>query len=688
MKTNLDELLLNKINKWEILSKFIDNKVTIKNLDRLAVVHDLIENKELMSLDCDLRTAVLMSHINFNLFATLAEHGYVSLIKEILNPANQQFNCFLNQVEFDRLYPIIKKYCNQEQKNLLIKYFVNNKIDHGFKLTEYSGDCNEVVEGEVFYFNFFKTQCCDIDSALSDIRKNKQRLDLSLKQEDDDFVSSLTRHYSFGSRHLCRLLKIFPKHSKMPHILSIKRGLPSSEFNAEVYVLKNWEKEKNLLAPEQQLEVLSVFFNLTNPKCPFLKYAEQVCEVNNISIVGYVYKKENLDFLKQNFNFSFIHKGNNPLSFFSREYGGEKRLKYDARLIDVYNLLKIEPRNCLFVDLSEQPQYTNIYTSLLEKAKQGVDTLSKNEKTYVEIYNFVTQNKVKYTPMFLNKTDFINRSHLIDLKYFNQLMNSTDLESLSQQIGVSQKNIKKVIFSNFVYKNKVNFTFINLLLALKNNNYNYDRMVTFLSENKVQYNEDYNSLDYFVSNLKKHFSEEKCFNVLKMIQQKDVEFLHDIAYSLDSIGNSSSDLFKQMVKDLSFKNIKQLHDEVSQVSELMSQARDVVSLKQEAIESLDGKNVLSYVIKLPETNFELIKIGQSLNLCVGNGGYFEKVMNNESFIISLNKNDKYHACIEIDTDDLTIKQAKLFANKDLDNKTKGIIKTLLDQIRKQRDKDE
>jgi hypothetical protein len=173
-----------------------------------------------------------------------------------------------------------------------------------------------------------------------------------------------------------------------------------------------------------------------------------------------------------------------------------------------------------------------------------------------------------------------------------------------------------------------------------------------------------------------------------MIQQKDVEFLHDIAYSLDSIGNSNSDLFKQMVKDLSFKNIKQLHDEVSQVSELMSQASEVVQLKQKSIESLDGKNILSYVIKLPETNFELIKIGQSLNICVGNGGYFEKVMNNESFIISLNKDDKYHACVEIDTDDLSIRQAKLFANKDLDKKTTGIIKTLLEQVRKQRDKDE
>lgn len=99
-------------------------------------------------------------------------------------------------------------------------------------------------------------------------------------------------------------------------------------------------------------------------------------------------------------------------------------------------------------------------------------------------------------------------------------------------------------------------------------------------------------------------------------------------------------------------------------------------LPQERILYLEGKKVLGLEVHVPKTNYELIELGNSLHICVGEGYYANLVRNKNSFIIILRNKERSVYCVELDRRSLEVKQAKSFFNDEAD----ALLKKQLDKI--------
>lgn len=131
-------------------------------------------------------------------------------------------------------------------------------------------------------------------------------------------------------------------------------------------------------------------------------------------------------------------------------------------------------------------------------------------------------------------------------------------------------------------------------------------------------------------------------------------------------------LGRQMYKVESFLYKKHINKLVEDNKELklklsLNRKQNIYLTNQEFLLKLKNKNIMDFTIKVPLFNHDLINMGLDLHLCVGDGFYAEKVLNNQSNILVLEQNKTPVIVLElIYNQRLMIIQAKKLFNKDVD----------------------
>lgn len=92
------------------------------------------------------------------------------------------------------------------------------------------------------------------------------------------------------------------------------------------------------------------------------------------------------------------------------------------------------------------------------------------------------------------------------------------------------------------------------------------------------------------------------------------------------------------------KDFKEIHDAFVLITRKIKQAN--YKLGQESLSHINNEKIGDLKIWIPEYNHDLIEVGNSMNICVGNGWYAERVKNKEINIIILQKSGKNHVCFE------------------------------------------
>lgn len=144
--------------------------------------------------------------------------------------------------------------------------------------------------------------------------------------------------------------------------------------------------------------------------------------------------------------------------------------------------------------------------------------------------------------------------------------------------------------------------------------------------------------------LLEHMSTDR---LLKLIwsHNGDLELLSDTILMMKKVKTQDKELWtKYLPKKI--KSIRQIHDMSSRIIERFSEG-DFDLNQREDILKLDNKTLGDdLTIRVPETHFDLVKLGESLSFCIGNGYYSTKVKNKKSSIISIFRDKKPVYAIE------------------------------------------
>ena len=172
--------------------------------------------------------------------------------------------------------------------------------------------------------------------------------------------------------------------------------------------------------------------------------------------------------------------------------------------------------------------------------------------------------------------------------------------------------------------------------------------------------------------LRRYYNDDRIF---KLLTEAPLVSLRDTMDMMFNIYERRSDI-KYLPKKP--KSLTMVHDaavrtlpKVSQENFPLNQREDVVLLdKKELTEGL--------VIRVPETHYDMIDLGEALSFCIGNGSYSRKVANSESSVIGLFENGKPRYGIEFSR--YTILEAQGFGNLPQNRPPREVLLALLDLV--------
>lgn len=168
-----------------------------------------------------------------------------------------------------------------------------------------------------------------------------------------------------------------------------------------------------------------------------------------------------------------------------------------------------------------------------------------------------------------------------------------------------------------------------------------------------------------LQNMLNSYNEKRVVGLFSNYQEDD--FLEDTVEMYGRLFENDIEINEVLPKQP--KNIRELHTIFWR--ELAKVKVPKKTLKQE-LPHLDQKNIGDFKVFVPQTTHDLINIGNTLSICVGNGYYAEKILRSQCNIIALvDKGGRYKYCIEFHRGQII--QARGFANENANKELQSLI---------------
>jgi hypothetical protein len=256
---------------------------------------------------------------------------------------------------------------------------------------------------------------------------------------------------------------------------------------------------------------------------------------------------------------------------------------------------------------------------------------------------FPNKLRVKNKVFSAGKMKTINGSHWTasDISEFDLNNKNEEIEKL---LGLKNKGLLKKFYNVIISgadENKINTEMLNIIFTVKGifpeiNEQLLEPLIktyshsAFISEDLL--------LD--VQNLLISYNEKRVVSIFSNYEEDD--FLEDTVIMYKQL--FENDISVDEVLPPKPKNIREFHTIFTRESSKIKQPKHL--LKQD-IDFLDGIKLSSgHTINVPKTTLDLIDIGNSLCICVGNGYYAKKVLKKQCRIISLKLKNEVTHCVE------------------------------------------
>lgn len=457
----------------------------------------------------------------------------------------------------------------------------------------------------------------------------------------------------------------------------------------QVIVLKYLLYLKRMLNKEISINSIESFLAIEK-----YYFQHRYSEYPSIIPKGKKFKKEELDLIKkllmkEGLVVSRKKKRNKlPLLFFLNNNNIEFNLN------EMMSIIK-EADNFSFL-VKENHLFLNYYKK----------HLLKNKEDYILF--FKTENGLEYLKKICNKTniyywiinnEFISFKYLIGNKeynlnevYYSPVLDYDDVQKFFNDYDLKNKKVRKAIYENIYNEDNgvVNLGIFNRIIAMKQNFLNIDeqKLLPLISYYNILNNIDIfelvkninslfdlsmDRLVYLISNSNEVISQpiiypifgqqgydsiirdtnEMILRIQRYLRNEEELILDDeqMDFCIDSLKN---------IKKSKIKTIANLHDMLSKLLTKLGQPNYDLKQDKKFLEYDKDEIVLNnekFEIFIPSKNHDLIDIGESLNICVGNGYYGKNVLNQKITILSLIQEAKIKACIEIDSENGKIIQS-------------------------------
>lgn len=234
-------------------------------------------------------------------------------------------------------------------------------------------------------------------------------------------------------------------------------------------------------------------------------------------------------------------------------------------------------------------------------------------------------------------------------------------EALEEILNIKNKALLKqfyeVIFDEKT--KKVNTEMMNLIFLVKKIFPNIDEQLLQPLVKKYSHSA-FISSDYLVplQNMLSSYNERRVVSLFSAYGEEE-DFLEDTVIMYERLFNNDVEVNSVMPEKP--KNIRELH---TLFTRECGKIKTIKNKLNQSLSHLKDKKVGEFEVFVPETSYDLINIGNSLGICVGNGHYAEKVLKKQCNIVALKDNKgKFKYCIEFHKN--TILQGRGYANADM-----------------------
>lgn len=613
--------------------------------------------------------------------------------EELFNIAKIIIETDNDQIEADLAIKKITNSLPAALKDELFKFNVEISPRMFFKFEEYAGNWNDLLpEGSPLYFEYFNNILLyhekNFSSFFNKIFTQSAKFDFNLRVDNLNFCEYLCKKVNahFDGELIAALSKgLISFFSK----LLIKSEFKNTLFlntSADIlwcldpatfpFILKRWKIEKSQYLPSTRNKILRELLVAFYDKKVIKYFVDDLADLARA--YPHTHLLDSLDFCPVDFD---IYDPQILIGQFKKLNLSLKSKKLISELVESVDLgsydnlcihkegmetllkiLKLEPFNYLYVDYNYLKAITNLVKNKETSEFKIVANLLKEGKAYKENY-------LKTTAAFLASNlglkVLLRKSNEMEPYLLKVLRDSQSEKCLAKAIlNTTSAFAQKVLFTEIIYKDTFNYSKLFWLSNLLKSGFNYDLVIRFITTNElVNYASELP--EDFLKNLKHFFSEERIFSLIMESQKKrNLEtYIKDTAYSLNFLLESDlKELALSKIKNS--KNLIDLHNKVSDVVKFLSQ--DNFKLNQDLVHGLSGQKVKDYEIFIPQSNHDLIELGKTLHICVGDGQYGELIKKKRIFIIALkNAQGRYSHCVEVDRGSLNVKQSKTYHNKEM-----------------------
>lgn len=203
---------------------------------------------------------------------------------------------------------------------------------------------------------------------------------------------------------------------------------------------------------------------------------------------------------------------------------------------------------------------------------------------------------------------------------------------------------------------KVNTEMLNIIFLVKKIFPTIDEQLLLPLMKKYQHSA-FISSDLLIplQNMLSGYNEKRVITVFSNYQEDD--FLEDTVEMYGRLFENDIEINEVLPKQP--KQIRELHTIFWR--ELAKVKVPKKNLKQ-TLPYLEGKDIGEFKVFIPQTTHDLINIGNSLSICVGNGYYADKILKGQCNIFALtDKSGKFKYCVEFHRKQIL--QARGFANE-------------------------
>lgn len=289
--------------------------------------------------------------------------------------------------------------------------------------------------------------------------------------------------------------------------------------------------------------------------------------------------------------------------------------------------------------------------------------LSKKNKKETYHTNFSLDN--------VHKKDFLIPVHLLEV--FESC--STIKEVIINFFGLYNRRLESLVINAFFKDSHINYDIFAWGLLIQPLKVNIDVISNHL-ENKEYPNKLYQINDiasYDTAVFKRFYNDKRILKLIANITKEDVLVLRDTIDMMDivyshNLKSPKDQQVKRLIKKP--KKIKELHDFLTVITSQIKQRNFSLKEFQDDLNELEKSVdvVLGLSIKVPKMNYDLIEIGQKLNICVGGGSYAEKINSQKCLIFTVFKKGILSYCIEVTPRTYKLIQAKASFNEPLPSK--------------------